>query len=570
MERRDAFSELMVGARFQRKRFSADIAKFTPQAKSPTIHAATAPLRGHKGVDFLETASNNAPSVASTDMDSEAGDDGAPTAKPSPATPLPKPGKQKSLDLRKENHIKASGADLPPPCANFQQAISWYNIHDQLSRNLLSRGFVTPTPIQMQGLPSLLEKRDFIGVAPTGSGKTLTFLLPMLARLASPKTTGLRALVLSHSKELAAQSERELRYLCKGRNWGVQTMTSSKTGVNKRDILCTTPGRLESFIKEQALSLAAVEYIVFDEADQLFDISHDSFFNVMKSVLDRCTLPTKQIAVLCATLPEKCEGIIRTFLQNPLRVMIGTRASASKNVVQRLEYCGKETGKKEAVKQILQRGLAPPVLMFVQSIDRAKDLYGELSLLDLRVAAIHSDRTTEQRDRTVREFRMGKVNVLICTELMARGVDFKGVATVLNYDFPTTIQSYVHRVGRTGRAGREGLAITLWTDEDRPYLRGVAHIIKSSGGDVPEWMLLLSKRYGKVKKRKFRGEEGGEEGEGEGEGEGKPVKTEEELEAEKAAHQKRAEQAKIMPVRREAISAMRRVKDAENRNKQYV
>eukprot|EP01061_Rhynchopus_euleeides_P009251 TRINITY_DN18384_c0_g2_i1.p1 TRINITY_DN18384_c0_g2~~TRINITY_DN18384_c0_g2_i1.p1 ORF type:complete len:606 (+),score=262.00 TRINITY_DN18384_c0_g2_i1:227-2044(+) len=563
--RGDAFAQLMVGAKFQRKRFQSDIEKFTPQAKSPTLHPKAPPLAGKmKALDFLDGADDKtAGSAASTDMDSEI-DDAAPSQTPQPVKAPPKPGKQRSLDLRKENHIKASGNKLPPPATDFKQILAWYGIPDHISKNLLERGFVTPTPIQMQGLPCLLEGRDFIGVAPTGSGKTLTFLLPMLARLKRPKSTGLRGLILSHSKELAAQSERELRYLCRGKSWGIQTMASSKAGVGKRDVLCTTPGRLNSFIEEQGLTLDKVEYIVFDEADQLFDTSHDTFYEVMKSTLDKCTLESRQVAVLCATLPEKCEGIIRSFLRDPLRVMIGTRASASKNVEQRLEYCGKESGKKEALKQLLQRGITPPVLVFVQSIDRAKDLYSELLVMDVRVAAIHSDRTAEQRDKCVRDFRLGKINVLICTELMARGVDFKGVATVLNYDFPTSIQSYVHRVGRTGRAGHQGVAITLWTDDDRPLLRSVSHIIKSSGGEVADWMLSISKKFGK--KRRHRRRDGdGEEGEG-GEGaDGEGGEAEAVDEEDAALKLKRAEQAKIMPVRREAISALRRARDAEGR-----
>eukprot|EP00754_Rhynchopus_humris_P038657 Rhum_TRINITY_DN21271_c0_g1::Rhum_TRINITY_DN21271_c0_g1_i1::g.173606::m.173606/K14779/DDX52, ROK1; ATP-dependent RNA helicase DDX52/ROK1 len=562
--RSDAFSQLMVGTRFQKKRFASDIAKFQPQVKSPTLHATHRPLqKGMKKLDFFKDDDDDgASTAASTDMGSEIGqgDNSAPAAA---AKPPPKPSQKQALELRKQHFIKASGDKVPAPAIEFKQILAWYSVPDSIAKNLFERGFHTPTPIQMQGIPCLLERRDFIGVAPTGSGKTLAFLLPMLARLRKPSKKGLRGLVMAHSKELASQSERELRYLCAGKNWSIQTMTTSKASVNKRDILCTTPGRLESFIKENNLTLGAVEYVVFDEADQLFDTLHDTFFDVMKRTLDLCTLEDKQIAVFSATLPEKCEGIIRQFLKDPLRVMIGTRASASRNVEQRLEYCGKESGKTEAIQQLLQKGLAPPVLVFVQSINRAKDLYTELAAKDVRVAAIHSDRTADQRDRCVREFRLGKINVLIATELMARGVDFKGVATVINFDFPTTIQSYVHRVGRTGRAGHSGVAITLWTDEDRPYLRQVAHIIKGSGNEeVPEWMLNLPKKFGKKRVRKFK-RDGSDDG---GSGSDDDVK---ETEEEKEARLKHAAQSKLMPVRREAISAVRRVKDAEDRERHF-
>eukprot|EP01063_Lacrimia_lanifica_P010837 TRINITY_DN1759_c4_g1_i1.p1 TRINITY_DN1759_c4_g1~~TRINITY_DN1759_c4_g1_i1.p1 ORF type:complete len:615 (+),score=292.80 TRINITY_DN1759_c4_g1_i1:65-1909(+) len=574
--RNNAFAQLMVGARFQKKRFANDIAKFQPQLKSPQLAAARAPGRNVQKVDFFEDTADGATSDgATTDMGSEIGDDAAPAGKPA-AKPPPKLGKKAAAELRKEQHIKAAGENVPSPITDFKQLAAWYPLPERIARNMFERGMRAPTPIQMQGLPCLMEQKDFIGVAPTGSGKTLTFLLPMLARLKRPKKTGLRGLIISHTKELAAQTERELRYLCRGMAWGIQTMGSSKVTVGAKDILCSTPGRLMSFVKEQQLDLSKVEFVVFDEADQLFDISHDTFYDVMKETLALCTSEKRQTVVLCATLPEKCEGIIREFLRPDLfRVMIGTRASASKDVEQRLEYCGKESGKVAAIQQFLLNGITPPVLIFVQSKDRAKDLYVELLAKNVSVAAIHSERTAAQRDDTIKQFRMGKVHILICTELMARGVDLKGVQTVINYDFPTSIQSYVHRVGRTGRAGRKGLAITLWTDEDRGELRAIAHIIKSAQGDVPEWMLTLpkfkNKKVTKQAKKRIRGLLEEEEEDGSGGEEGGEEGAEKKPDSEKDAAQKERirkikAQAAIMPVKRESISAVRRVKEAEARD----
>eukprot|EP01064_Diplonema_japonicum_P002015 TRINITY_DN11309_c0_g1_i1.p1 TRINITY_DN11309_c0_g1~~TRINITY_DN11309_c0_g1_i1.p1 ORF type:complete len:610 (+),score=106.82 TRINITY_DN11309_c0_g1_i1:96-1832(+) len=544
--RGDAFAQLMTGAKFNKKRFKKDIEKFDPKLKSPTIQPQKNPPHLKK-LNFFEDKDQSEGGM--TDLGSEIAAQEVIASNPA-AKPAPKPGKQKSIEIRKTNHIKASGENVPPPMVEFTSATTWYKLPGYLGRNLFERNFHVPTPIQMQALPCLFEGRNFIGVAPTGSGKTLAFLLPMLARLKKPNKKGLRGLIIAHSKELASQSERELRYLSKGVTWGIQTMASTKAQVGKQDILCTTPGRLMSFVKDQSLDLSKVEYIVFDEADQLFDISHDSFFGVMKSVLEKCTTENKQIVVMSATLPEKAEGIIRQFLPQPCRIMIGTRASASKNVDQQLEYCGKEQGKIQAVRQLLQKGLAPPVLVFVQSIERAKDLYLELVAKDLSVASIHSDRTPAQREKTVKEFRMGRINVLVCTELLARGIDFKGVATVINYDFPTSIQSYVHRVGRTGRAGHKGTAITLWTDEDRPNLRRIANIVKSAGTEVPEWMLKVPKKFGKTR--------------------GTVKKQDEMTEDQTAAYEAKVKskaKSSIMPVNRESISAIRRVKEAEARNK---
>ncbi|KAJ9463346.1 putative ATP-dependent RNA helicase ddx52, partial [Diplonema papillatum] len=603
--RNAAFLALTNGARFHKKRFEKDIEKFSEKANTPTSHSNLQNKQMKKLNFFDDAAVSETATEASTEAEKD-GDNTSPIAKQ-----FPKPGKNKASALRKKHGIKAAGTDMPPLASTFSELVSWYNIPDYISRNVLQRGISTPTPIQMQGLPCLLEGRDFIGVAPTGSGKTLAFLLPMLVRLRKPKASGLRGLVIAHSKELAAQSERELRYLSKGARWGVQTMSTSKASVAKMDILCSTPGRLQSFVADQQLPLSTVEYIVFDEADQLFDTSHDTFFDTMKSILAACgreplckvastsaeesgtnakkkkkkkkkqekkeTAANKcatqeeatddvtkaandkqsktQIAILCATLPEKAEGVIRSFVSDPCRVMIGTRASASYNVLQKLEYCGKESGKMQALQQMLLRGLEPPVLIFVQSIDRAKDLYTELLTRGQQVAAIHSERTAAQRDATIRDFRTAKLNILVCTELLARGIDFKGVQTVINYDFPTSIQSYVHRVGRTGRAGRTGTAITLWADDDRPNLRSIANIVRSAHGEVPDWMLEVPV-YGKKKpnRQKHTVSDAANDHEAN----------------DSLSEKKHQEQAKIMPPHREAISAVRRVREAEENHVKFI
>lgn len=144
-----------------------------------------------------------------------------------------------------------------------------------------------------------------------------------------------------------------------------------------------------------------------------------------------------------------------------------------------------------ALRQLVQKGIKPPVLIFVQSIERAKELFHELIFDGINVEVIHSDRTKAQRDNIIDQFRVGKIWVLIATELMARGLDFKGVNLVINYDFPQTIASYIHRIGRTGRAGRQGEAITYYTQDDIPYMKGVVNVMKESGCDIPEWMLKL-------------------------------------------------------------------------------
>jgi len=181
-------------------------------------------------------------------------------------------------------------------------------------------------------------------------------------------------------------------------------------------------------------------------------------------------------------------------LDNVASVTIGQRHTATDTIKQTLVYTGTEKGKLLAFRQLMEKGqLRPPVLVFVQEKDRAKDLFNELIKEKIHVDVIHSERSQLQRDNSVRAFRAGQIWVLICTELMGRGIDFKGVNLVINYDFPTSTVSYIHRIGRTGRGGRQGEAITFFTDKDKTLLRDVASIVKRSGGEVPEFMLKMKK-----------------------------------------------------------------------------
>lgn len=174
-----------------------------------------------------------------------------------------------------------------------------------------------------------------------------------------------------------------------------------------------------------------------------------------------------------------------------IRISIGVANAGATTIDQKLVFVGREDGKLLAMRQLVQAGLKPPVLIFLQSKDRAKELFRELVYDGINVEVIHAERTQEQRDNIIRRFRTGDIWVLICTDLMARGVDFKGVNMVINYDFPQSAVSYIHRIGRTGRAGRRGTAVTFFTEDDVPYLRSIANVMKLSGCEVPDWMLTI-------------------------------------------------------------------------------
>ncbi|XP_070135425.1 probable ATP-dependent RNA helicase DDX52 isoform X2 [Drosophila bipectinata] len=408
-----------------------------------------------------------------------------------------------AAEVRKLNNISVLGKNVPAPLTSFEDLTKDYKLLPRLQQNVLSRGFAQPTPIQMQALPVLLQRRALMACAPTGSGKTLAFLTPLINGLRAHKTTGLRALVLAPTRELAQQIYRECAELT--RETGLRTHFISKVSEAKQkhgteckqryDILVSTPNRVRFLLQQQPplLDLSQVEWFVLDEADRLMEEGQNNFKEQLDDIYAACTNPSKCVAFFSATYTVPVAKWALRHLKNLVRVTIGIQNTATDSVQQELLFVGSESGKLVAVRDLVRQGLQPPVLVFVQSKDRAKQLFEELLYDGINVDVIHAERSQHQRDNCVRAFREGSIWVLICTELMGRGIDFKGVNLVINYDFPPTTISYIHRIGRTGRAGRPGRAITFFTQDDTANLRNIAQIIKNSGGTVPEYMLQMKK-----------------------------------------------------------------------------
>ncbi|SPP76480.1 probable ATP-dependent RNA helicase DDX52 [Drosophila guanche] len=404
---------------------------------------------------------------------------------------------------RKQHSITALGKNIPAPVLSFDELIRDYKLLPRLQQNVLSYGFSQPTPIQMQALPVLFQKRALMACAPTGSGKTLAFLTPIINGLRSHKTSGLRALVLAPTRELAQQIYRECSELT--RETGLRTHFISKVSEAKQkhgaeckqkyDILISTPNRVRFLLQQQPplLDLKGVEWFVLDEADRLMEEGQNNFKEQLDDIYAACSHPQKCVAFFSATYTVPVAKWALRHLKNLVRITIGVQNSATDTIQQELLFVGSESGKLVAMRDLVRQGLQPPVLVFVQSKDRAKQLFEELLYDGINVDVIHAERSQHQRDNCVRAFREGNIWVLICTELMGRGIDFKGVNLVINYDFPPTTISYIHRIGRTGRAGRPGRAITFFTQDDTANLRSIAMIIKNSGGSVPEYMLQMKK-----------------------------------------------------------------------------
>ncbi|CAM4670683.1 hypothetical protein PO909_008374 [Leuciscus waleckii] len=411
--------------------------------------------------------------------------------------------------VRNQNRINVHGTDIPDPVSTFEELQKEYDLDPRVIQNIKTAGFQTPTPIQMQAIPLMMHKRDILACAPTGSGKTMAFCLPLLAHLRQPLNKGFRALIISPTRELATQTHRELLKLSEGVGFRVHMINKGVDAVKKYgpksakkfDILVTTPNRLIYLLNQDppAINLSSVEWLVVDESDKLFEDGKRGFREQLATIFLACSSPKICRVLFSATFAIDVEKWCKLNLDNLVSVNIGPRNSAVDTVEQQLLFVGSENGKLLAMRNLIKQGFLPPVLIFVQSIDRARELFHELVYEGINVDVIHADRTQQQRDNVVSSFRSGKIWVLICTALLARGIDFKGINLVVNYDFPTTAVDYIHRIGRTGRAGHKGKAITLFTEDDKPLLRSIATVIKKAGCPVPDYMIGLKKIKRKLK-----------------------------------------------------------------------
>eukprot|EP00066_Takifugu_rubripes_P020660 XP_011609926.1 PREDICTED: probable ATP-dependent RNA helicase DDX52 [Takifugu rubripes] len=413
--------------------------------------------------------------------------------------------------IRSQNRINVHGSDIPDPVCTFDELQSEYHLNSRILQNLKDAGLCSPTPIQMQAIPLMMHGRELLACAPTGSGKTLAFCVPLLAHLQQPANLGFRAVIISPTRELASQTYRELLRLTDGVGFRVHiidkaSLAAKKYGPRsnkKYDILISTPNRLVFLLKQDppALDLSSVEWLVVDESDKLFEDGKTGFRDQLASIFLACSGSKVRRAFFSATCTSDVEQWCRLNLDNLVSVNIGPRNTAVETVDQELLFVGTENGKLLAVREIIKKGFLPPMLVFVQSKDRARELFHELVYEGINVDVIHAERTQQQRDNVVNSFRSGKIWVLICTALLARGIDFKGVNLVLNYDFPTSSVEYIHRIGRTGRAGHKGKAITFFTENDKPLLRGIANVIKQAGCPVPDYITGFKKIPSKAKRR---------------------------------------------------------------------
>ena len=381
----------------------------------------------------------------------------------------------------------------------FSPGFAALGLEAPLLATLETLGYEEPTPIQREAIPPLLAGRDVLGQAATGTGKTAAFSLPLLQRIAHGPRHRPSALILVPTRELAVQvSEAVQRYgkelrvavlaIYGGQAMGPQ-LQALRRGV---DVMVATPGRALDHLRRQTLRLADLQVVVLDEADEMLDMG---FAEDLEAILEQ-TPATKQTALFSATMPPRIAAIARRHLKDPVEVSIArepVKAGAAPRV-QQTAYVVYRQHKAAALARVLDMATPKSALVFCRTRLEVDEVTATLNGRGYRAEAIHGGMSQAQRDRVMQAFRSGQTELLVATDVAARGLDIPHVSHVINYDLPSSLEVYVHRIGRTGRAGREGSAITILEPREHRLLRSVEHMTKSKIAMAPVPSVADSKR----------------------------------------------------------------------------
>jgi len=444
--------------------------------------------------------------------------------------------------IRDRHRIVVEGEALPPPVVNFEQT----RAPEPILRVLRSKGITRPTPIQMQGLPVILSGRDMIGIAFTGSGKTLAFSLPAILlslqeemRLPLRGGEGPLALILAPSRELARQTSQIIDEYLEALAGGVDGGGGGKNGDDGTDgndndrrrspapypllrsLLCVggvdaraqsdlvrdrgvhicvaTPGRLKDLLGRKRLALSLCRYLCLDEADRMVDLGFEddlreilSFFDD-SAKRDRFSSPTsrrRQTLMFSATMPAKIRAFATSALVGPVTVNVGRSGAANLDVIQEVEYV-KQEAKLVYLLECLQK-TAPPVMVFAENQRDVDDVHEYLLLKGVEAVAVHGGKDQDERSSAIDDFKAGKADVLVATDVASKGLDFPDIQHVINYDMPREIENYVHRIGRTGRCGKTGVATTFVNkNQSESVLLDLKHLLREAKQRVPPVLAAL-------------------------------------------------------------------------------
>ncbi|XP_017771251.1 PREDICTED: ATP-dependent RNA helicase abstrakt [Nicrophorus vespilloides] len=404
--------------------------------------------------------------------------------------------------VRRELRILVEGESIPAPLTTFRQM----KLHASIVAALEGRGIKSPTPIQVQGIPTVLAGRDLIGIAFTGSGKTLVFVLPIVmfcleqeVKLPFIKNEGPYGLIICPSRELAKQTFDIIQGFCAGlRKNGMPEIRSClaiggvpvsecieiiQRGVH---IMVATPGRLMDMLEKKTVRLGVCRYLCMDEADRMIDLGFEEDVRTIFSYFNG----QRQTLLFSATMPKKIQNFARSALVKPVTINVGRAGAASMNVVQEVEYV-KQEAKIVYLLECLQK-TPPPVLIFAEKKQDVDAIHEYLLLKGVEAVAIHGGKDQEERSRSVEAFRKQQKDVLVATDVASKGLDFADVQHVINYDMPDDVENYVHRIGRTGRSGKQGVATTFINKaNDESVLLDLKHLLIEAKQKVPQFLADL-------------------------------------------------------------------------------
>ena len=353
-----------------------------------------------------------------------------------------------------------------------------FNLHTQIEKGIEALGYTAPTPIQLQSIPAILQGKDVMGMAQTGTGKTAAFALPILQRLLSGPRKRLRALIVAPTRELAEQIHEAIDGL--GRATKLKSVTIYG-GVNKNpqirtlrqgaEIAVACPGRLLDLAEQGEINLSGIEILVIDEADRMFDMG---FLPDIRKIIKR--LPTKRQTVLfSATMPEDIRKLAREVLHDPVTVRVGEGVPVS--TVSHALYPVEPHLKTALLMKLIERTDTESVLVFARTKHRTTRVAEQMQRAGFPVASLQGNLSQNRRQDALSGFRDGTYQILVATDIAARGIDVSGISHVINYDMPDTVDAYTHRIGRTGRAAKTGDAFTFVTPQDRAFVVDIEHVL---------------------------------------------------------------------------------------------
>ncbi|ONH99629.1 hypothetical protein PRUPE_6G040300 [Prunus persica] len=397
------------------------------------------------------------------------------------------------LRLNLDVSVSPDSAPAPAPIESFADMC----LHASIMKDIAYHGYTTPTSIQAQAMPVALSGRDLLGCAETGSGKTAAFAIPMIQHcLAQPpvqRGDGPLALVLAPTRELAQQIEKEVKAFSKSLESFRTAIVVGGTNIAEQrselragvDVVVATPGRFIDHLQQGNTSVTRISFVVLDEADRMLDMGFEpQIREVMRNLSEK-----HQTLLFSATMPEEIEELAQEYLTNPVQVKVGKVSSPTANVTQTLEKVS-ESEKTDRLLALLVEEASrversghpfPLTIVFVERKTRCDEVADALVAQGLHAVALHGGRTQGEREAALREFRKGTTNILVATDVASRGLDVSGVAHVINLDLPKSMEDYVHRIGRTGRAGSMGQATSFYTDRDMFLVANIKKAIADVG-----------------------------------------------------------------------------------------